>query len=113
MHWLADPALQRPTRTRTSRRWLVPSLLALLAAACFAAPSSAQELADADLEDLAELTIEQLSQIKVSSVARREQRLSETPASVFVITRDMIRRSGAITLPEVLRLAPNLQVART
>jgi iron complex outermembrane receptor protein len=64
------------------------------------------------LRDLVELTVEQLSNITVSSVARREQPLSQAAADVFVITHEDIRRSAATTLPEVLRLAPNLQVAR-
>ncbi len=64
------------------------------------------------LKDLVELSFEQLSTLTVSSVARREQRLSDAPAAVFVITNEDIRRSGATSLPEALRLAPNLQVAR-
>jgi iron complex outermembrane receptor protein len=61
---------------------------------------------------LARLSIEDLADIEVSSVSKRPERLADAPASVFVITRDDIRRSGAVTLPEALRLAPNLQVAR-
>jgi iron complex outermembrane recepter protein len=62
---------------------------------------------------LARLSIEELAEIEVSSVSKRPERLADAPAAVFVITRDDIRRSGAFTLPEALRLAPNLQVART
>jgi iron complex outermembrane receptor protein len=62
---------------------------------------------------LADLTLEQLSNIEVTSVSGRAERLSDAAASIFVITHDDIRRSGARTLPEALRLAPNLQVART
>jgi len=61
---------------------------------------------------LADYTIEQLTDVVVTSVARQETRLSEAPASVFVISGAEIRRSGATSLPEALRLAPNLQVAR-
>lgn len=45
-------------------------------------------------------------------MSRTAEPLSGAPASVFVITGDDIHRSGATTLPEALRLAPNLQVAR-
>ena len=38
--------------------------------------------------------------------------LDAAPASIYVVTADAIRRSGARSLPEALRLAPNLQVAR-
>lgn len=61
---------------------------------------------------LAEMTLEQLSDIVVTSVSRREERLADAAASIFLISNDDIRRSGATSLPEALRLAPNLQVAR-
>jgi iron complex outermembrane receptor protein len=66
----------------------------------------------ADPSELADLSIEELADLPITSVAKRAQRLADAPASVFVITNDAIRRSGATTLPEALRLAPNLQVAR-
>ena len=64
------------------------------------------------LAQLADLSLEQLADIVVTSVSRREQQLSDAPASVYVITADDIRRAGVRSLPEALRLAPNLQVAR-
>ena len=63
------------------------------------------------LANLADLSLEQLTQINVTSASRREERLIDAPASLYVISRDEIRRAGATTLPEALRLAPNLQVA--
>jgi iron complex outermembrane receptor protein len=63
--------------------------------------------------DFADLSIEELANIEITSVSRRPERLQEAPASVFVITADDIRRAGARSLPEALRLAPNLQVARS
>ncbi|MBX3586401.1 MAG: TonB-dependent receptor [Ramlibacter sp.] len=65
------------------------------------------------LDQLGDLSLEQLGNIQVTSVSRRVQPLLQAPASVFVITAEDIRRSGARSLPEVLRLAPNLHVART
>jgi len=62
--------------------------------------------------DLADLSIEELGNIEITSVAKRPERLSDAPASIFVITGEDIRRSGATSLAEALRLAPNLQVAR-
>ena len=62
--------------------------------------------------DLAELSLEELAEMQISSVSRRRESLSGAAASVYVITAEDIRRSGATTLPEILRLAPNLQVAR-
>jgi iron complex outermembrane receptor protein len=65
-----------------------------------------------DSRDLVELSLEELSNLKVTSVSGRAERLSEAPASIYVITGEDIRRSGVTSLPEALRLAPNLQVAR-
>ena len=61
---------------------------------------------------LADYSLEQLSDIVVSSVSRQDQSLGRAAASVYVIQGAEIARSGATTLPEALRLAPNLQVAR-
>jgi iron complex outermembrane receptor protein len=61
---------------------------------------------------IADMSLEQLSDVIVTSVSRQEERLGNTAASVFVIGAGDIRRSGAQSLPEALRLAPNLQVAR-
>ncbi len=62
--------------------------------------------------DLADLSIEELSNVQVTSVSKHAERLADAPASIFVITGEDIRRSGATRLAEALRLAPNLEVAR-
>jgi iron complex outermembrane receptor protein len=81
----------------------------LLALAALAAlPGPAHSLAPA----LADLSFEELANITIISSAKRAVRLADAPSSVFVITAEDIRRSGATSLPEALRLAPNLQVAR-
>ena len=74
-----------------------------------ALPAAAQT---AGTPGLADLSIEELADLTITSVSRRAERLSDAAASAFVITQDDIRRSGATSLPEALRLAPNLQVAR-
>jgi len=63
-------------------------------------------------QDLANASLEQLMDIQVTSVSKKEQKLSRTAAAVFVITQDDIRRSGATNLPDVLMMAPGIQVAR-
>lgn len=63
--------------------------------------------------DLAGLSLEQLGDIEVSTASRREEKLLETPASVFVLTGEDIRRSGVTTIPEALRLVPGVAVARS
>ena len=62
--------------------------------------------------DLADLSLEELGNVVVTSVSLRQERLASASASIYVITRDDIRRAGVTSLPEALRLAPNLQVAR-
>ena len=83
------------------------------ALSCIAlAPARAEAVPAADLQpdDLADLSIEQLAQLPVRSASKREEPLSSAPAALYVITSDEILSSGAMSLPEVLRLAPNLSV---
>jgi iron complex outermembrane receptor protein len=68
--------------------------------------------ADASVRALKELSVDQLLDMQVTSVSKRSELLSEAAASIYIITQDSLRRSGVTTLPEALRLAPNLQVAR-
>ena len=68
--------------------------------------------AAAATSELTELSLEDLMNIEVTSVSKKPERLSDAAAAVYVITREDIRRSGYTSIPEILRLAPNLQVAR-
>lgn len=95
-----------------SNRLLFSKTGASLLAAALSSGASAHSTTFAT-RDLANLSLEQLSNIVVTSVSRREQMLGSAAASVYVIRAEDIRRSGATTLPEALRLAPNLQIART
>jgi len=61
---------------------------------------------------LADLSLEELAALPVISVSKSAKPVSEASASVFVITGEDIRYAGSASLPEALRLAPNLQVAR-
>lgn len=65
-----------------------------------------------ELEALKRMSIDDLANLEVSIVSGRPERLGETAAAVFVITAGDIRRSGATTLPEVLRMVPGLSVGR-
>ncbi|MEZ0238952.1 MAG: TonB-dependent receptor plug domain-containing protein [Methylophilaceae bacterium] len=64
------------------------------------------------IDSFADMSIEELGNIEITSVSKKPQSLSDAAASVFIITNEDIRRSGAATLPDALRLAPNLQVAQ-
>jgi iron complex outermembrane recepter protein len=83
--------------------WSVRFLTIILLAAF----SSAQEQTD-----LTQLSPEQLSRIEVTSVSKKEQKLSDTAAAVYVITQQDIRNSPATSIPELLQMVPGLDVAR-
>ena len=76
-----------------------------------ASPALAQQVAAAD--DVQGLSIEQLANVEITSVSKAPQALSTAAAAVYVISHDDVVRSGAISLPEMLRLAPNLEVMQT
>jgi len=100
------------TSTARATRRFSPGLLVLAAGCVLAGRAPADETARPGGE-FADLSIEELANIEVTSVSRRPERLQDAPASVFVITAEDIRRSGARSLTEALALAPNLQVARS
>jgi len=70
-------------------------------------PAGAQQLASADVQ---QLTIDQLANVEITSVSKSPQSLSTAAAAAYVITHDDVIRSGATSVPEMLRLAPNLEV---
>lgn len=65
-----------------------------------------------DVEQLRDLTIDQLAQLEVTSASKRAEPLSGAPAALYIVTGNDIVRAGATSLPEALRLAPNLDVQR-
>jgi iron complex outermembrane receptor protein len=62
--------------------------------------------------DYTAMPMEDLMDIEVTSVSKKEQKLTQTAAAVYVVTEEDIRRSGATSIPEVLRMVPGLEVAR-
>lgn len=89
-------------------RWLV--LVVVLA---WTSVISADDgLPEAGSDELAELDLEALMDIEVTLVAGDEQSLRETPAAVFVITAEDLRRGGFNTIPDALRIVPGLNVAQ-
>ncbi|HET9888245.1 MAG TPA: TonB-dependent receptor [bacterium] len=85
------------------QRWLI--LYASIFSFLLGTPARAQD-------DLTELDLSQLAELEITSVSKRVEALSAAPAAIFVVTREDIHRSGVTTLPEALRLAPGVQVAR-
>ena len=71
------------------------------------------EAADKDVTQLSKVSVASPAlDAEVTSVSRQESTVGRSPAAVFVITNEMIRRSGARTIPAVLRMAPGVNVAR-
>jgi len=63
-------------------------------------------------QDLSTLSLEELASVETTTATRAPTALSKVPAAIFVITQEDIRRSGVTSIPEALRLAPGVQVAR-
>jgi iron complex outermembrane recepter protein len=63
-------------------------------------------------DDLKQLSLEQLGDLDVTSVSKEPQKMDEIPAAVYVLTQEDIRRSGATSIPELLRTVPGVEVAR-
>lgn len=64
------------------------------------------------VQDLNQLSLEELGNVEVTTVSKEPEQVWQTPAAIYVITQEDIRRSGATSIPEILRLAPGVEVAR-
>jgi iron complex outermembrane receptor protein len=103
----------------SGRTWSEAALLCCLAVlaippAAVAGPVNpgSSPPSDSFESQLAELGIEQLMDQEVTSAAKKNQKYAEVPASISTITAEEIRRSGAMSVPEALRLIPGVEVAR-
>jgi iron complex outermembrane receptor protein len=98
---------RRPDSHRLARRpgTCIAGVLAWLI--CLSGTALAQSTAD-----LTRISVEDLMRMEVTSVSKKERPLGTSPAAVFVLTNEDIRRSGLTSLPELLRLVPGLHVAR-
>ena len=65
-----------------------------------------------EADELADLSLEELMQIEITTFSRKPMALSATPAAVFVVSKDDIARSGARSIPDMLRMVPGVQVAQ-
>lgn len=63
-------------------------------------------------EDLKQLSLEQLGSVEVTTASKEPEEVWNTPAAIYVITQEDIRRSGATSVPEILRMVPGVEVAR-
>ncbi|MGY6274479.1 TonB-dependent receptor plug domain-containing protein [Methylomonas sp. MgM2] len=94
-------------------RYLIASFIFLLFPAY--KPTAAAERSEEAIrstKELLPLSWEELNELNVSGLARQEQSVKNSPAAAFVITSEDIRRSGVVSLPEVLRMVPGMDVAK-
>lgn len=101
---MITPSHKRTALSAIARGWLL--LLHLVTNAGFAAHNTPIK------QDITDSSLAELMNTKISTVSRKPQTISDTPAAVFVISQEDIRRSSANSIPELLRMAPGLSVAR-
>ena len=85
-------------------------LLAGMLAVCPMANASAA--GPQSVPDVTSMSLEDLMNMQVTSVSKRSQKVADAAAAVFVITQEDIRRSGATSIPDALRMVPGLEVAQ-
>lgn len=111
--WLTKLIPTRMGLKQIYPRRLVLRLLIFIILYCFINFSFAEDKSANN--QFLNLSIEELMNVKVvnvTSVSRRSQKLTEVASAIFVISQDDIRRSGATSIPEALRMAPGVQVGR-
>jgi iron complex outermembrane receptor protein len=89
-----------------TKRMLVTALAAIFFTTSLCAQSGP------DAPDVTNMSVEDLMNMQVTSVSKRAQKVADAAAAVFVITQDDIDRSGARSIPELLRMVPGLEVTR-
>lgn len=83
---------------------LTAAFLLLVASGTASSPQASGDITDLGLEDLMKL--------EITSVSRRAQAVHDAASAVYVVTAEDIRRSGATSVPEALRMVPGVQVAQ-
>ncbi len=107
-------ALRFASETYARRRAFVKRVmpLALLAGLFPVCWAGANEASETTQGRLTQVSLEQLGEIEVTTASKRPVKVSRTPAAIYVVTQEDIRRSGATSIPEALRLVPGVEVAR-
>jgi len=105
--------LRVPNLIRSPRGWipLASFLLSAMPLMLEGAPSQGDGVANTPAA-LKNLSLEELSQIEVTTPSKTPTRAFQSAAAITVITGEDIKRSGALSIPEALRLAPGVEVAR-
>ncbi len=100
------------TRMHIKPIWRIGLAVTLAVATSVAAADDLSSTNEVSPSSLKHLSLEALMNLDITSVSKRPEPYLQAPAAIQVITQDDIRRSGATSIPEALRLAPNLEVAQ-
>jgi iron complex outermembrane receptor protein len=88
------------------------ALLVLLAGFRAQSYATSREDTQDTSTSLQQLSLAELGNVEVTTTSKEPEQVWRTAAAIYVISQDDIRRSGATSIPEVLRLAPGVEVAR-
>lgn len=92
--------------------FFLPTLVTCGAFLCPAAAQARAQALQSSAQALKSLSIEELMDLEITSVSKTGESLGGAAAAIAVVTNEDIRRSGATSIPEALRLVPGLHVAR-
>lgn len=109
-----DFSKKKPVTARLFKRAVGPvalagAVLAFFQLAAMAGTTDTNQLSKSS-DNFGGLTLEQLVEVKVTSVSKKEENLNDAAAAIFVLNNDDLRRAGATTLPDALRLVPGMDV---
>jgi iron complex outermembrane receptor protein len=105
---LVSVAQITPEQNRFVRTTLQITVSVLL----LAGPLPADQDGRPSAPGLKSLSLRELGDIEVTTTSKEPVKLSRTPAAMYVLTQDDIRRSGVTTIPDALRLVPGVEVAQ-
>lgn len=91
---------------------LLEATCRLLIVTAFITPAWAESGGPNPDGSLKQMSLEQLANVEVTTASKEPEQIWQTPAAVYVLTQDDIRRSGATSIPEALRLVPGVEVGR-
>ena len=91
------------------KTYLCALSVTLISITCWAADS---QVSVKKTQNLADMSIEELMNESVTSVSKKDTKLAQSAAAIFVINQEDIRRSGVTSIPELLRMVPGINVAR-
>ena len=105
-------AVQRSSWLRRSRLAGAAASILLGCGPVWCQAQQSQKPSQPSTDDLTQVSLENLMNMEVTSVSKKEQKLSQVAAAIFVITQEDIRRSGATKIPDLLLMVPGLDVAQ-